>query len=134
MTSLKHIKALVIKLVMIAVVLGVILTGIYDVKLIDSLILTLILTVGAYVIGDMYIFRVVAKRDQQTVRNTTATIADLAMAFILIYFAGPALDSSVDHGDIIAGSVISAIVIAAGEFFFHKYLDRNVIEFGYSSR
>lgn len=126
---MKHMKALAIKLVMVGAVLGVILTGIYDVGLVDSLILVLILTVGAYLIGDMYIFRAVAKRKQQTVRNTTATIADLAMAFALIYFVGPALDSSVDHGDIIAGSVISALVIAAGEFFYHKYIDRHVLEY-----
>lgn len=34
----------------------------------------------------------------------------------------------INDGDVLQAALISAIVIAAGEFFFHKYLDDRVFD------
>ncbi|MCM3789541.1 YndM family protein [Domibacillus indicus] len=34
----------------------------------------------------------------------------------------------INNGDVLTASLISAIAIAAGEWFFHKYLDRHVFD------
>jgi Kef-type K+ transport system membrane component KefB len=121
---LEHVKALVIKFVMVAVVLGIILTGFFDVSLTDSLLISVVLTILAYVAGDLLIFRTAGDRSDQGRRNLIATISDAVLAFLVIWFMGNSLIAG--DGDIITASIISAIVIAAGEWFFHKYLDSHV--------
>ncbi|MGM0846593.1 MAG: YndM family protein [Bacillota bacterium] len=118
---MEHLKAIVIKFVMIAVVLGIILTGIYGVPVSDMLIVSVILTLGAYVLGDLMVFK--RLNGEQKKRNTVATMADAGLTFVLLWFLGTAMFP--DHNVIVA-SLISAIVIAAGEWFFHKYLDNSI--------
>lgn len=78
----------------------------------------------AYALGDVGIFRQTGTRDEQPRRNALATISDLVVAFLVIWLIGKAI---IDHPvHLVAASLISAIVIAAGEWFFHKYLDRNI--------
>lgn len=123
---MNHIKALVIKFLMIAVVVGIIMTGIYDVAFGDSMLISLVLTIGAYLIGDLLIFRGTANKQQQSTRNMIATISDLILAFVIIWLMGLGLDVSLNNEDLIIASVVSAVIIGFGEFFFHTYLDRNV--------
>jgi len=123
-----HLKALVIKFVMMAVVLGIVLTGIYDGEFEDTLLISLVLTVLAYVIGDLMIFRKAGddhdRNADHVKRNTIATISDFVLSFLVIWLMGKALFT--DESDVLAGALISALIIAAGEWFFHKYLDRHV--------
>ncbi len=128
-----HLKALIIKFVMIAVVLLVILTGIFEMEFGDVLVISAVLTVVAYLLGDLMIFRKTGDRanhnrnghnDVHTKRNTIATIADIILAFLVIWLVGEAVLA--DSDDIITAAIVSAIVIGAGEWFFHKYLDRHV--------
>ena len=136
---MNHVKALVIKFVMIAVVLLIILTGIYDVEFEKTLLISLVLTLIAYALGDLMIFRKMGKqtqhngannnnanhdREDHNKRNLMATIADIVLAFLVIWLMGDALIE--DAEDIVQAALISALVIGAGEWFFHKYLDRNV--------
>lgn len=121
---MNHLKALVIKFLMIAVVLLIILTGIFDVEFGDTLLISLVLTLVAYVLGDLMVFRKAGDRSDQTKRNAIATVGDIVVAFLVIWLMGEALFA--DTQDIIMASIISALVIGAGEWFFHKYLDRNV--------
>ena len=123
---MNHIKALVIKFLMIAVVVGIIMTGIYDVAFGDSMLISLVLTIGAYLIGDLLIFRGTANKQQQSTRNMIATISDLILAFVIIWLMGLGLDVSLNNEDLIIASVVSAVIIGFGEVFFHTYLDRNV--------
>ncbi|MCA1042275.1 YndM family protein [Bacillus infantis] len=121
---MEHVKALIIKFVMIAVVLGIILTGFFDVSLTDSLLISVVLTILAYIAGDLLIFRTTGDRSDQGKRNLIATISDAVLAFLVIWFMGNNLVAN--DSDIITASIISALVIAAGEWFFHKYLDSHV--------
>jgi uncharacterized BrkB/YihY/UPF0761 family membrane protein len=122
--TMEHAKALVIKFVMLAAVLGIILTGFFGVSFTDSLLISVVLTILAYIAGDLLIFRTTGDRSDQVRRNLIATISDAVLAFLVIWFMGNSLVAS--DNDIITASLISAIVIAAGEWFFHKYLDSHV--------
>ncbi len=125
-----HVKAILIKFVMITIVLGIILTGIYDGEFEDTLLISVVLTIVAYIIGDLFIFRKAGDdRDRNSdhiKRNTIATLSDAVLAFLVIWLMGRELFTN--NSDVLIASLISAIVIAAGEWFFHKYLDRHVFD------
>jgi len=121
---MNHVKALAMKFVMIAAVLLVILTLFFDVPFVDTLWISLVLTLVAYVMGDLMIFRKAGDRSDQDKRNAIATVSDIVVAFLVIWLMGEALVSN--DVNIITPAIISAIVIGGGEWFFHKYLDRSV--------
>lgn len=121
---MNHVKALVIKFVMIAAVLLIVLTGFFDVPFLDSIWISLALTVVAYVMGDLMIFRKAGDRSEQTKRNAIATVSDIVVAFLVIWLLGEALVGA--GTDMITAALISAVVIGVGEWFYHIYLDRSV--------
>ena len=121
---MNHVKALVIKFLMIAVVLLIILTLFFDVPFMDTIWISLALTIIAYLMGDLMIFRKAGDRSDQNKRNAIATVSDIVVAFLVIWLLGDALAG--DNVDIITPAIISALVIGGGEWFFHKYLDRSV--------
>ncbi|RHW40095.1 DUF2512 family protein [Lysinibacillus yapensis] len=121
---MNHLKAIVIKFVMIAVVLGIILSGIVGMEFSDTLLISLVLTVLAYVVGDLGIFQNAGDYTERKKRNLIATISDVILAAIVIYFMGQSMVQ--DSSNFLTAAIISAIVIGLGEWFFHKYLDRQV--------
>lgn len=131
---MNHLKALIIKFLMIAVVLLIILTGIFDVEFGDTLLISAVLTLLAYVLGDLMVFRKTGDRGDRnraghdnsdhTKRNAMATVSDIVLSFLVIWLMGEVLLA--DTQDLIMASIISALVIGGGEWFFHKYLDRSV--------
>jgi purine-cytosine permease-like protein len=127
---LDHVKAILIKFVMIAVVLGIVLTGIFDGEFSDTLLISAVLTIVAYVIGDLFIFRRAGDDHERNAdhaqRNTIATVSDAVLAFAVIWLMGKNL--FINDGDVLKAALISAIIIAAGEWFFHKYLDDHVFD------
>ncbi|OHX51522.1 hypothetical protein BB776_03055 [Planococcus salinarum] len=121
---MNHAKALVIKFLMIAVVLLIILTLFFDVPFMDTIWISLALTIIAYLMGDLMIFRKAGDRSEQNKRNAIATVSDIVVAFLVIWLLGDALVGN--NVDIITPAIISAIVIGGGEWFFHKYLDSSI--------
>lgn len=121
---MNHLKALVIKFVMIAAVLGIILAGIFDFAFTDTLVISLVLTLLAYVVGDLGIFQNAGARAEQDKRNIVATLSDVLLAAIVIYFMGQSFSENSES--IVAAAIVSAVVIGLGEWFFHKYIDRQV--------
>ena len=115
---------------MIAVVLGIVITGIFDGELGDTLLISLILTFLAYVLGDLMIFRKAGndhdRNSDHVKRNTIATISDFVLSFLVIWLVGKSLFT--DDSDVLKAAMISALIIAVGEWFFHKYLDRHVFD------
>ncbi|OMP67335.1 YndM family protein [Domibacillus epiphyticus] len=125
-----HVKALFIKFVMIAVVLGIVLTGIYDGEFQDTLLISVVLTIVAYIFGDLLVFRSAGDDEDRSAdhvkRNTIATVSDAVLAFLIIWLMGKAL--FINDGDVLTASFLSALILAAGEWFFHKYLDNHVFD------
>jgi amino acid transporter len=123
---MEHVKALLVKFVMLLVVLGIVLTGIFDVEFEDTLTVTVVLTLVAYLIGDLMIFRKMGDRSEQNKRNLTATLSDAVLTFIVVWAMGNSLFPTNDN--IVTASLVSAIAVAVGEWFYHKYLDDHVFE------
>lgn len=123
---MNHLKALVIKFVMIAAVLGIILAGFFDFAFSDILVISLVLTLLAYVVGDLGIFQNAGTHAEQDKRNIIATLSDVLLAAIVIYFMAQSYSENNDN--IVAATIVSAVVIGLGEWFFHKYIDRQVFD------
>lgn len=122
---MKHLIALAIKFAMITIVLLVVLSWAFDVSLLHTLLISLALTALSYATGDMLIFLNAGKPEDQYSRNTIATVTDLFMAVATIWLVGWLLT-----GELAAMAVpalISAVVLAAGEWFFHQYVDHTVV-------
>jgi len=121
-----HLKAIIIKFVMIAVVLGIIVSGIFGGEFSDTLWMSAVLTVLAYIIGDLGIFRNIGDDSDYTKRNAIATLSDAILTFAIVYFMGK--DIFVGDDNLFSAALLSAIVVGIGEWFFHKYLDNNVFD------
>lgn len=115
---MKHIKPLAIKFISSLVLLSVILGLFFDMSFGNIFLITLVLSVVSYVIGDLFILR--------RTNNIIATVADLGLAFLVIRFMGDALANG-DNGDMFTMSLIAAIGVALFEYAFHKYVANRVL-------
>lgn len=122
---MNHAKALIIKFVMITAVLLIVLTWIFDVSFIDTLLISLALTALSYMLGDLLIFLNAGKPSDQVTRNSIATFIDFVVAFLVIWFVGQLLSGSM--AELVAPALLAALVITVGEWFFHKYMDYRVV-------
>jgi uncharacterized membrane protein YvlD (DUF360 family) len=113
---MKHVKALAIKFISTLVLLYVIL-GLFDgVAFRNVFLISLVLGLVAYVIGDMLIL--------PRTNNTIATIADFGLAFAVIWL----MAESLTYGESMVGEAfVAALGVALFEYIFHRYLDKNVI-------
>lgn len=108
---MNHIIALTFKIVLVAVVLLSTLSLAFGNAIFNTLGLTLIVVGAAYIIGDLFIFKVT--------NNVVSTLADIGLCTLVIWLIGPfVLNQPVPF--ILA--FLSALLIGAGEWFFHKYI------------
>ncbi|MGM7722183.1 YndM family protein [Metabacillus sp. Hm71] len=113
---MSHIKAIVIKFIATFALLYVILGIVFDVQFENVLLISLVLGVISYMVGDLVIL--------PRTNNRVATLADFGMAFLVIWLM---LDNiSNDGADIFWASLFSAIGVALFEYFFHKYVASTV--------
>ncbi|MDP4089486.1 MAG: DUF2512 family protein [Bacillota bacterium] len=112
---MKHIYSLVIKYVMTAIILELILGSLTALTFGDILLISLVVTIIAYLIGDLLIL--------PATNNTVATLSDAVLAFITIfafnYYYGYTI---ISYGD----AIIAAVVLGVGEWLFHKYVAKVV--------
>jgi hypothetical protein len=113
---MRHFKAILIKFVACFALLAIILGGIYGITLGDVFVISLVLGIIAYAAGDLFLLR--------RSNNTTATLADFGLAFVIIW-ALTANMTPVD--DVLVPSLIAAAGVAVFEYFYHKYLAKNVL-------
>ncbi|MBE3570929.1 MAG: YndM family protein [Bacillales bacterium] len=113
---MEHVKALIIKFVMVLAILAFVLGLFYRVDFGEYFTISLIVTVVAYMLGDLFIL--------PRFGNTAATISDFVLAYILIWAVG----SGIINENISLGwaSFWSAWIIAIGEMFFHRYMNKSV--------
>lgn len=115
---MKHVKALAIKFVATLILLYIILGLFYDMSFSNVFLISLVLGISAYLIGDLFIL--------SRTNNTIATIADMGLAFAIIWVMG----SNLTYGNsLFFPSLISAICLGVFEYFFHKYVNNHVIKF-----
>ncbi len=114
-----HVSAVAIKLTLVAFVLLTIFSLMYGYVLWNTLVLTFIVTGIAYVIGDLWILKMT--------NNLISTIADVGIGTLSLWIIGPfVLNEPVSF----FLALISAVIIAVGEWFFHKYVDMAVFRRG----
>ncbi|MCM3404511.1 YndM family protein [Cytobacillus oceanisediminis] len=114
---MQHFKALALKFLASLVLLYIILGIFFGMSFVNVFIITAILGITAYILGDM----VILPRSS----NMIATAADFGLAFLLIWF----LSSILTNGDnLIAMSIAAALGVALFEYLFHLYLLRNMTE------
>jgi uncharacterized BrkB/YihY/UPF0761 family membrane protein len=114
---MKHVKALAIKFVSSLVLLSLILGLLYDMSFGNIFLITLVLGVAAYLIGDLLIL--------PRTNNTVATIADFGLAFLIIWL----MSRGLTYGDnYFSMSLIAALGVALFEYMFHKYVANNVVK------
>ena len=110
---MRHLTALVIKYLMIALVLGVILGLAGGASLSQILVVSAILTVIAYVIGDLMIL--------PATENWIAVAADAAIAWAVLRYALPLVATG-------GRLLFSVIAIGIGEYFFHMYVRESILQ------
>ncbi|WP_088070623.1 YndM family protein [Gottfriedia luciferensis] len=113
---MKHIKALIIKFIASLAILYIVLGVGYDMAFRNVFMITLVLGIISYIIGDLLIL--------PKTNNTIATIADAVLAFVIIWYMGSKLTYG---GSMFKPALISAIVLGVFEYFFHKYVYNHVI-------
>jgi thiamine transporter ThiT len=114
---MKHLRALAVKFLASLVLLYVILGLMYDMSFTNVLLISLVLGLASYVIGDLFLL--------PKTNNTIATLADFGLAFMIIWILG----ESLTYGEsLLVPALISAAGLAVFEYFFHKYIAGNVFE------
>lgn len=114
---MKHLTAMAIKFVSTLVLLYVILGLFFGMSFINVFLITLVLGVISYLLGDMLIL--------PKTNNTIATIADFGLVFPLLWL----MTLNMTYGVRTFGvSLIAAIGLTLFEVFFHQYLKRNIVD------
>lgn len=112
---MKHIKAYLLKLLIITVILEISLNLLTALTFGHILIISVAVSLLSYFLGDLLIL--------SATNNTTATIADAGIAFFTIYmFNFWRYFAPIGFYD----ALFSAIFIGIGEAFFHKYVASRV--------
>lgn len=112
---MRHIIALLIKFAMIAIALEVVLSMVTTLTFTDILYIAATVTILAYIVGDIFVLSMT--------NNTIATIADVGLTLVTIYAFNYAWNISRIS---LTDSLIAAVVVGVGEWFFHKYVANNV--------
>lgn len=123
--NMKLLIGFIVKFVMITAVLLIVLAWIFDVPVLDAFLISLALTALSYVMGDLFIFLHAGEPTDQNTRNSIATFVDFTVAFLLIWLIGRILGST--NEELLVPALLSALILAGGEWFFHKYVDRRIM-------
>jgi len=113
---MKHMTALIIKFIIVAVVSEIILGIFTNLSIGEILLISLTITVVTYLIGDLLILSVF--------NNTIAAVADAGMFWLIIYLCNyiwPARSIS------LLSALSAAVVIGIGESFLHTYIEKNIL-------
>ncbi|RNF40279.1 DUF2512 family protein [Planococcus salinus] len=113
---MKYLEAFIVKFAMIFAVLFIVLGLAYGVQVFEIFIISVILSVVGFV-GDLTIY--------PSTSNKVATGGDLVLAFAAVWLIGLWMIENPDFSLVMA-AIYSAVLIAAGEWFFHIYLTKRV--------
>ncbi|UOE57629.1 YndM family protein [Bacillus sp. CMF12] len=112
-----HSKAISLKFMACLVLFYIILGKRYGMSFENIFIITALLVITSYILGDMLILR--------RTNNAVAAIADFGWAFLLIWFLSSILTL---QDELISMSLAAAFGSAIFEYAFHLYLVRNLAE------
>lgn len=113
---MRHVMALVIKTIMVTAVLIVVMSIMNNYPVGSTFVLALLVSGLAYLAGDLGVLPIS--------NNTVATVADFGLATLTIWLVGPFIVEAFIPFTI---ALLSGVVIAAGEWIFHKYMTETVL-------
>lgn len=108
---MKHIIAFLVKLAMITLLLTIVLGALTDLTFTGIFYVSFAVAAAAYIIGDLWILSLS--------NNIIAAIGDFVLSLVVIYAFNFLWNLQVLS---FSDAMISAAVIAVGEWFFHKYI------------
>ncbi|WP_102027928.1 DUF2512 family protein [Salirhabdus sp. Marseille-P4669] len=113
---MKHGLALLIKFGLVAIVVFSIFSAFQNVNVWNGLFISIVLVAAAYLLGDLLILR--------RFGNVTATLADFALSFLVLFFYGIVLGLPYGHAG--NAAAFSAMFIALGEVLFHFFIQHRL--------
>ncbi|MBU9713942.1 YndM family protein [Evansella tamaricis] len=112
-----HLKALSIKFVIFFTVGLIILGGIYQVTLGDIFMISLLLTITAYLMGDLVLL--------PKMGNTAALFSDFGLSYFgMIIFGVIFIEQATALG---ISAFLMAILVTLGEVYFHSFMYSHVL-------
>lgn len=127
---MKHVKALLIKFIMILAVLLIVFTLVFNAGVGAVLLMSAVLTLAAYIIGDLLVLSRSGDRSKPNgdypKRNAIATVSDAVLSFIVLWALGSVLLEP--DNNVILASLIATVIIGIGEWLFHRYVNNRVIK------
>ncbi|MGK7376729.1 DUF2512 family protein [Planococcus sp. 1R117A] len=115
---MKFIEVLLMKFAMVFAVLFMIFGLTYGTGVFDIFLISLVITAVGF-IGDLIVY--------PRTSNKVATAGDLVLDFILIWLLAALWIENPDFS-IVMASIYSAVLLAAGEWFYHIYLSKRLWE------
>ncbi|MFG6147694.1 YndM family protein [Halobacillus sp. B23F22_1] len=112
---MENVKLMGLKFIVSLAILYMILGVGFDVSFGNVFLITLVLGIVSYVLGD----KIILARSN----NITATIADAVLAFVVIYMMTDALTVG---NTVFEATLISTISLAIFEYFFHQSVARTL--------
>lgn len=113
---MNHVKAFAIKFISSFVLLYIILGMFYEMSFGDVFLISLVLSVAAYIIGDLVVL--------PRTNNMVATIVDFGLAMMVIWLF---VENLTAYENTFTMSLIASLGVALFEYMFHKYVSSNVI-------
>jgi Zn-dependent protease with chaperone function len=107
-----HVKAMIVKFLIVTVMLLLVLGMFYHIDLGEILTISIVMTLVAYVIGDLWILL--------RFGNVMATVADFVLAYFITWLLGVAIIN--ENISLLVATLWSSIMIAVGESVFHPYV------------
>lgn len=112
---MKHIGALILKFIIVAVILELVLLNLTYLTFGRILVISAAITVIAYLVGDLGIL--------PRSSNTIATIADIGLSFVILLIFGFIYPS----GNLtFLVALLASVVLGIGEWVFHRFLGKSV--------
>ncbi|PPA70875.1 DUF2512 family protein [Jeotgalibacillus proteolyticus] len=111
---MNHGKALGIKAALVLPVVWIVLSLFNDVTFLDSTLIGIVLLILAYAAGDLFML--------PKSGNVVATLSDFVVALLIIWGGLELLG----YNEIFLEAFVAAIIVAAGEYFYHIWLLKNV--------
>lgn len=109
---MKHIVALILKFIVVLVLLEITLSLLTALTVSQILVISLAVTLVSYVVIDMLVLAFS--------NNIVATLCEAILTFLTIYLFSYWIGL---HFITVGATVVSTVVLAAAEWFFHKYME-----------
>lgn len=115
---MNHLKAFTIKFIVSLILLYIVLGLFYAISFSNIFVITLLLVVASYSLGDMVIL--------PRTNNIVATISDFVLTYLVVWLFGDILWLLGDNigAGIFTAALITSVGVALFEFFFHMYVSK----------